>query len=134
MSGSAPSSDNRRRHGRVRMQNISCGLGDVLDLSASGIRVRAKAKVPETGTRFSLKIGGLDSSFYVSCVVKWTRRVGLLAREAGLEFDELTAEQRRNLNSWLEPLRQTSISKSAVAKTKRRDATRNTRGPYHPEI
>lgn len=98
MSESARSSDNRRRHGRVRMQDITCSLGDVLDLSASGLRVRAKVAIPAVGTRFSVKIGGLDNTFYVSCVVKWSRRVGLMSREAGLEFDELTAEQRRSLN------------------------------------
>ncbi|MFZ4573302.1 MAG: PilZ domain-containing protein [Phycisphaerales bacterium] len=103
--GSSPHHDaNRRRHGRVCLQDITCSLGAVLDLSASGLRVRTRGSIPSTGSQLAVSIEGMDQAIVLPCVVRWTRRTGLLSREVGLEFTDLNAEQKR----WLSELAKTS--------------------------
>ena len=97
------SGSNRRRHGRVRLQDITCSLGTLLDLSASGMRVRTRGSTPTTGTEFAVSIEGLEETIVLQCTVRWSKRTGLLSREVGLEFLSLNAETRR----WLTALART---------------------------
>lgn len=87
-----PQDANLRKRGRIRLQDIECSLGIVLDLSASGMRVRTRGRVPETGTVFATQLGSLDGPIVVGCRVRWWRKAGLMTKEFGVEFVNLTPE------------------------------------------
>jgi len=49
--------DNRRRHGRLKTEGTLSSLGDVVDISASGMRVVRKGSMPVTeGEMFRIEL------------------------------------------------------------------------------
>lgn len=49
--------NNRRRSPRLRCDNVQCGLGDVLDVSQSGIRVSRSTELPvKVGQEFAFEL------------------------------------------------------------------------------
>jgi len=83
--GSAASeAADRRKGGRFRQEGLSCSVGEVLDLSVSGMRVRS-------GT--SLK-GEIDVELFdrqgarlkLRCLVAWSKAHGSSAFDLGLVF------------------------------------------------
>ncbi len=84
-----PESDasQRRRHGRVRTEDVLSTVGQVLDLSASGMRIRCGRRTPEVGTMMEVGIQGVDGPFLVRAKIVWVTRRGVLTSEAGLEFE-----------------------------------------------
>lgn len=83
------SPENQRRHGRVKCHDICCTLGEVLDLSASGLRVRATGKLPvRKGDAFSMTIETLDGPMLAPVRIAWIRRVGFRRHEIGVTFVE----------------------------------------------
>lgn len=86
--------ENARRHGRVRVQEIRCSVGTVIDLSRSGVRVVARRKhgfVPDL--KLTLTIDAFDQSVRVPGRVAWINKHGLFKCELGIEFGELDADQ-----------------------------------------
>lgn len=77
-----------RRHGRVLCQDVSCSLGKVLDLSASGMRVMTGEKLP-LDECLTFSIGSADEMFPVCGRVVWTKRSGFFKRETGIRFERL---------------------------------------------
>jgi hypothetical protein len=75
-----------RRHGRVLTEDVSCSIGEILDLSASGMRVMTKFKLPDEGAVFVVTIFTPDGPLAMLSRVKWIRKAGFFKREAGLEF------------------------------------------------
>ena len=90
-SGGVPPKEARSRAaGRVRCQMTFCDLGEVVDLSAKGARVRSRRRLRlEAGQPISLTIDGLDGPIEVRGKVAWARRAGFFKHEVGVEFDEL---------------------------------------------
>ncbi len=83
------SSANKRRHGRVVCRDVGCTLGEVLDLSASGLRVRGKGRPAVcVGDRFSLSIQTLDGPMLAPVQVAWVKRSGFRKHEIGITFGE----------------------------------------------
>jgi hypothetical protein len=82
-----------RRHGRIRLNDITSSLGQVIDLSASGMRVSCQSKPPAIGAVINTVLNTLEGPMDLKVCVVWTRRVGWTRVEVGLEFRELTAEQ-----------------------------------------
>lgn len=72
---------------RYRTFGITCMLGEVLDLSQSGMRVRSRPGLPirqgET-RRWMLEVG--SDHIALDGVVRWRRRRGLRSFELGVEF------------------------------------------------
>jgi hypothetical protein len=89
--------DNARRCGRVRVQMITCSLGDVLDLSATGMRVRTRGRPPEEGAVVGVRVEGLVRPVDVRATVVWVRKAGWRKLELGLKFEELSREDRSEL-------------------------------------
>ncbi len=85
--------DNRRRHGRVRVEQVRTGLGKLMDLSASGMRVRG-AKAFKVGHMLDVDIDGHDGSFMVRAKVVWCKRAAPWQYELGLEFVDVDLETR----------------------------------------
>jgi hypothetical protein len=90
--------DNRRLRGRVRLRGQSCSLGDILDVSATGLRIRLAADV-------KLRVGDqvqttLTTPFLCTKVivrVVWVRRAGLFGRDMGVTVVNPTDETARVL-------------------------------------
>jgi hypothetical protein len=90
--------DNARRHGRVRCQAIHSSLGDVVDLSASGARIRRRRRITgAAGSMVNLEIEGLDGPVRVLARVIWERRLGLFRHEIGVLFEDVAPPVRRAL-------------------------------------
>jgi hypothetical protein len=49
-------SNEQRRHGRVVCQDVECSIGEVQDLSASGMRVKTRYKLPDEGNVFVITL------------------------------------------------------------------------------
>lgn len=89
----------RRRHGRVLCQEVSCSLGPVLDLSASGIRAETKGRIDaEVGEVFAITLDCLGESVGLLAKLVWKKRTGLWRHQVGLEFGALTEPQRKQLS------------------------------------
>jgi len=80
---------NLRRHGRVVPNTATCNLGKILDLSASGIRLRSKR--PLVG-EMVVEIKGDDQAIRVLGQVVWGRKLGFRAYEIGMKFVNIPAE------------------------------------------
>lgn len=72
---------------RYRAQGLSCMLGDVMDLSTSGVRVKCHQLPSVTkGDTVSLAIRSESQSVRVSARVVWMKRAGLRGAYLGLQF------------------------------------------------
>lgn len=86
--------ENGRRHGRVLIESVQCSLGDVIDLSRSGMRViTRRAFNPEQHVVLTAVIEAFEERLEVPTRCVWCRRAGLFRHEIGFEFGELDEEQ-----------------------------------------
>ncbi len=80
-----------RRHGRLRAELVKCDrLGDVVDLSLSGMRVTMKGRCgiePGQILATTLRFGELQQP--VRAQVKWLKKTGFRSHQMGLEFQEM---------------------------------------------
>jgi hypothetical protein len=89
---------NKRRAGRVRLMKVRSTLGEVLDVSVTGCRLRSRRRPRcSAGDVLELAIVGLDGPIGVRARVAWVRRAGLRAHELGVHFVEPDSESRRAL-------------------------------------
>ncbi len=89
---SAPS--NLRKKNRVNVVLLECDLGQLLDLSLTGLRLRSKRR-PQLGSEpfsIALSISG-EPELTLTARVVWVRRAGLTSHEVGLEFVNVTPAQ-----------------------------------------
>ncbi|MCE9592048.1 MAG: PilZ domain-containing protein [Planctomycetes bacterium] len=91
---------NHRRHGRIRCEMLRCKLGEIADLSASGMRVRRLGrKVADKGDVLHMNLLAFNQSVPVQAKVVWVKKSGFLRYEFGLEFMELAPETRASIAS-----------------------------------
>jgi len=95
--GEQTSAENARKMGRLRCELINCELGEVLDLSKTGMRVRLKSLIAvKKGEQFAVVISGPGARVEIGVRVIWTKKSGLFsAGEAGLEFTAISEEAQR---------------------------------------
>ena len=88
----------RRHKGRIRCALLACSLGDVLDVSATGMRIRHSGRSMRRKTRpVMVKFPMVDPGMRMECRVVWVQRAGIFRQEIGLEFIDLPADLRSNL-------------------------------------
>jgi hypothetical protein len=92
-----PGLSNKRRHGRIRCEDVECTLGSVLNVSASGLLVRTGLRAPKAGSVIALQVRTFDGGFDVQAQVAWSKMDGLLNRQIGLEFIDLPPDGQRVL-------------------------------------
>ncbi len=89
---------NDRKCGRVRCQWTHCDLGDIRDLSLTGMRVGCRRKpAAEVGAKLSVIIDGHDDKFDVTGKVVWKKKEGWFRWTIGVEFEELSPAARKGL-------------------------------------
>ncbi|HPO94093.1 MAG TPA: PilZ domain-containing protein [Phycisphaerales bacterium] len=85
-----------RRKPRVHVEMLRCDLGEVTDLSQTGMRVRTTRKplLDSTPAEVTLKTPShADEPVSLTARVVWAKRKGLTEHEIGFEFVDLTPEQ-----------------------------------------
>lgn len=85
---SAPDQGRRARASeRFSAAGLSCALGDVMDLSTTGVRLRGSGSPKVAlGEMVTITIGSDIQSVKVQARVVWTRRRGITSNEVGLQF------------------------------------------------
>ncbi len=89
-----PNGDSRRR-GRVKTEFLTCDLGDVLDISALGMRVLHRGPLHVQGgvyTQAHMVFHG--EPLELQTRVCWVRKVGFRKQILGLEFIDLTSRAK----------------------------------------
>lgn len=95
---SPPPGANQRRAGRVRCEGILTSWGEVLNASASGLRISAKGKtVPELGETAVLTIQGPEGPFKVTAKIVWSKQKNWGKREIGVQFVDVPEQARWHL-------------------------------------
>lgn len=88
----------RRQHQRHTTDEVTCPLGEVVDLSASGMRVAGRGRSPlPVGATAALKLHFPGGKLAISVEVVWRKRRKLLRYEMGLRFVHLTPSRRAAL-------------------------------------
>jgi len=88
----------QRRAGRLTCQRLTCELGEVLDVSASGVRIATRSWSglrPGDSTQLTLRTN--NGAVMVEAMVMWARKVGLRKRQVGLRFINIDERTRRQL-------------------------------------
>ena len=97
--GSAQEPDNRRRNGRVNLQEVTCSLGQVLDLSSSGMRVQTKVQPTlKAGQIFGTILETFAGPLQIAAEVAWVRQAGWRKHQIGIRFVDPSPELRRAIN------------------------------------
>jgi hypothetical protein len=80
----------KRRYPRFTTDLIACPLGDVVDVSSGGIRLRGRGKAPVCrGQIIPLTLRARDSEVTIKARAVHIRRVGLRVWEAGFAFVDI---------------------------------------------
>lgn len=88
---------NKRRHGRLRCDGLRSSFGTILDVSASGVRLKCGRRGPTPGETIDLYLVGSERCVKFSAKCVWCKRTGLFNQEIGLEYIGMTEETRRSL-------------------------------------
>jgi hypothetical protein len=91
---------NRRKSGRLRVAEVQCSLGEVMDLAATGMRVRGRGRPGvRTGQVCSMTLATPLGLLSARAEVVWVRREGFWHHELGLTFVEMSEDVRAGLAS-----------------------------------
>jgi hypothetical protein len=83
-----------RQRGRVLTDSLSCELGAVVDLSATGFRVKCRGRHKlEAGQAMTLTLRCPVLSVELPCTLRWIRKTGWFSSLAGFQFQPLTPAQ-----------------------------------------
>lgn len=76
-----------------------CTLGEIMDISAGGMRVRTRTK-PEIGQVVDTVLLTQHGALPIKCSVRWLKRVKLFWFEVGLMFSDLDPMSRRVISEF----------------------------------
>ena len=90
-----------RRHGRVQCEMLSCQLGEIVNLSASGVMIRGKGTTEhKSDDRIQLDLQCLDHKLQATARVAWLNQEDKTF-QMGMEFIDLTPEQAQRIRELL---------------------------------
>jgi hypothetical protein len=82
-----------RRAGRIRCREVTSNLGEVMNISASGMRLRARGgRPPAENTKLPLRVASPFGSFEVPAKVIWVERAGFRKWDIGVRYEALTKQ------------------------------------------
>lgn len=89
---------NNRRAGRVKCEGILTSWGEVLNASASGLRITARGRaIPEMGEVAVLTIQGPEGPFKLTAKIVWAKNKNWGKREIGVQFVDVPEQSRWHL-------------------------------------
>jgi PilZ domain len=89
-----------RRAGRLNCKRLRCELGEVLNISATGMLVYRKGRhALEPGHEAALTLIHVHGQVTVVCRVAWTKKIGFRRRLIGLQFVSVTPQTRAGLTA-----------------------------------
>lgn len=88
--------ETRRRSGRLTLEQVRCDVGEVLDLSSHGMRVRSRKGFRQGDVRVVV-IEGLGGTLGMRSRVVWVKRSGMFRHEIGFEFMDVDPDLARKL-------------------------------------
>lgn len=77
------------RRGRVATEFAECSLGEILNVSPTGLRARYKGsrkRLPAVDERFDMEVVTPDGPVSVRARIAWTKRAGFRTFDIGVEF------------------------------------------------
>ncbi len=90
--------NDRRKRGRIKANHTYCELGEVVDLSASGMKVFRKGRsVAKDGDELSLTIENTGNVAEVDCRIVYIEKTGFRKQTYGIEFLNVDEDKRRQL-------------------------------------
>lgn len=96
----APKKQDNRIRGRLRVELLKCKLGDVQDLSGTGMRVRRRGRLMvKKGEIYEVTLASLVGKQTVKARVMWIKRAGFFRHEIGLKFEGLTPEVEKGITA-----------------------------------
>ena len=99
MLGSLGKTDDRRRTGRLEVEDTRCSLGEVKDLSARGMRVERRGRCPvSTGDTLHIDIHHDGMDLPIDVEVMRVSKIGFCRWSFGLRFIDDSDETRRRLS------------------------------------
>lgn len=88
----------KRRHGRLECEEIPCSVGYIVDMSASGMRLRVSKDSPLTeGEETSVTIEHDSGLLSVPVRVEWMEKLNKREFKVGVAFRETSPDLRRKL-------------------------------------
>lgn len=101
-----PTGPESRRHPRFRANTMVCDHGEVLDFSATGLRIGfRKGCKYEVGQFAELELQSPRGEHHCRAEVVWVKKTGRRAAEVGFRFpDEETAKKMQLFRSAWDPL------------------------------
>jgi hypothetical protein len=91
-----PTSDLRAKP-RFTCRSVSCGSGEILDLSLGGLRMRTPAKPPRGRGPIGLVISSDVGRVQVAAEIVWAKRAGWREWELGMRFTDPDAVRASGL-------------------------------------
>lgn len=88
---------NRRMAGRILAERVKTSLGQILDFSSTGMRMYSPFLAPSTSKFHTMIVHGPDGDFVIAGRIMWVKKIGIFAREFGLEFYGLDDQAREGI-------------------------------------
>lgn len=88
-----------RKHGRLKCSMAHCTIGEILDLSAGGMRVSSRMKV-RVGETLPVTLITQNGPVSITCAIKWVKRSKLFWYNLGLEFQNVDATMRKAISEF----------------------------------
>ena len=95
VAGVGDEAGNQRRAGRFRIEGRSCELGKIEDISARGMRCRARSGRAPDGRLLTVLLPTDHGPVEATVRLIWTRKFGMFKRVVGVEFVDANEDVRR---------------------------------------
>ncbi|HED52762.1 MAG TPA: PilZ domain-containing protein [Phycisphaerales bacterium] len=97
-----PNAEERRDKGRVQCSELRSNVGEIVDASSTGLRI--KGKLPggtRPGTNLMINITSDEDVLSLVSEVRWIKKQAFRGMVFGVSFIEITENQRRQLWSMI---------------------------------
>lgn len=110
-------SSNNRSYGRINCRGIPCPIGEILDLSGTGMRLRLAKRVKLVeGELVPFDLATAEGMQKIKMRVKWVRKTGLREVQAGLEIEEASEAARKTLSELVRAIVASGMLESEFAR------------------
>ena len=90
--------DDRRDAGRVQCQELRSNMGEIVDASSTGLRI--KGKLPSGSKPMSsimINVSSDEEVLSLNCELRWVKKQAFRGTTFGVAFLDITEDQRRQL-------------------------------------